>query len=246
LSNSISTAEKLEGDRLEPEGMGTWVSGPMLHRRRRYIVAFLSVASIALLIASINFPYWNVVLNAPQYPDGLKMQVHLTKVTGDVMEVDIINHYIGMKKMEEGAKFERSIALWGIALISIFSILFVFSGRKTVSLLAAPALIFPFVFLLDLFFWLYRYGHDLDPRAPISFKPFTPTLFGEGKIGQFSTVGSLDVGFYLVIGSFILILAALILRFLVCNACPYNTKCSLACPHLFLWPPQQYQDPEEP
>ena len=219
----------------------TWIPGPMLHTTRRIVVAALSVAAIVLLLASIKFPYWKVTLKAPQYPQGLHVSIFLNKVKGDTAEVNLLNHYIGMKKLENAAKFERNFAIYGVAFVSLFTLFFVFSDRKTMSLFALPALFFPIVFMIDLFYWLYTFGHRLDPHAPIKFTPFTPSLIGEGKIGQFATVGTLGVGFYLVIASFILVLGALILRFTVCNACPYREGCSLVCPHLFLWPPREYQ-----
>lgn len=218
-----------------------WIPGPMLHTTRRIILAVLTVVAVALLLASIKFPYWKVTLKAPQYPQGLHVSIFLNKVEGDTSEVDLLNHYIGMRKLEDAAQFERNIAIYGIAFVSLFTLLFVLSGRKVMSLFALPALIFPFAFILDLFFWLYTFGHKLDPHAPISFTPFTPRLVGEGVIGQFATVGTFGVGFYLVIASFVLVLAGLILRFTVCNACPYREGCSLVCPHLFLWPPREYQ-----
>jgi copper chaperone NosL len=219
----------------------TWIPGPMLHTTRRVIVAALSIAAVVLLLASLKFPYWRVTLKAPQYPQGLHVSIFLNKVEGDTSEVNLLNHYIGMKKLEMAAKFERNIAIYGLAFISLFTLLFVFSGRKSMSLFALPALFFPIVFIADLFFWLYTFGHRLDPHAPIKFTPFTPRLIGEGIIGQFATVGAIGLGFYLVIASFILVLGSLILRFTVCNACPYKERCSLVCPHLFLWPPQQHR-----
>ncbi len=225
------------------EGIITsWIPGPILDRKRRIAVAILSVMAIVFLGLSFMFPYWKVTLKAPQYPQGLHVYVYLNRVEGDTFEVDLLNHYIGMKKLEEAAKLERSLALYIVTLISLFTLFFVFSGKKVMSLFAIPALIFPIGFLLDLFYWLYRFGHDLDPYAPIRFKPFTPTLIGEGKIGQFATIGTLGPGFYLAMISFILVVTALIFRFMVCNACPYKEKCSLVCPHLFLWPPGKHQE----
>lgn len=223
----------------------SWIPGPILDRKRRFVVATLSVLAIAFLAASILFPYWEVTLKAPQYPDGLHVSVYINKVEGDVSEVDLLNHYIGMKKLDEAAKFERSIALYALSLVSLFTLFFVFSGRKIMSLFALPALAFPLGFLVDLSLWLYHFGHDLNPHAPIRFKPFTPHLIGEGKIGQFATVGVLETGFYLAIASFVFVVAALILRFTVCNKCPYREKCSIVCPHLFLWPPQHYREEKQ-
>lgn len=223
----------------------SWIPGPILDRKRRFIVVILSVIAIALLAASFIFPYWQVTLKAPQYPGGLHVYVFLNKVEGDVFEVDLLNHYIGMKKLGEAARFERSIALYALSLVSLFTIFFVFSGKKVMSLFALPALVFPIGFLADVFLWLYHFGHDLNPHAPIRFKPFTPHLLGEGKIGQFATVGVLEMGFYLAIASVIFVLMALILRFTVCNKCPFREKCSLMCPHLFLWPPQHYREEKQ-
>jgi hypothetical protein len=223
----------------------SWIPGPILNRKRRVLVAVLSIMAIVFLGVSFIFPYWKVTLKAPQYPQGLHVLVYLNRVEGDMFEVNLLNHYIGMKRLEEAAKLERSFVLYIISLTSLFTLFFVFSGKKVMSLFALPALLFPAGFLLDLFFWLYRFGHDLDPHAPIKFKPFTPHIIGEGKIGQFATIGVLEYGFYLAVVSVILVLIALILRFTVCNACPYKEKCSLICPHLFLWSPRQYQEEKQ-
>jgi hypothetical protein len=225
--------------------LASWIPGPILDRKRRFVVATLSVLAIVLLAGSILFPYWEVTLKAPQYPDGLHVFVYLNKVEGDVSEVDLLNHYIGMKKLGEAAQFERSIALYALSLVSLFTLFFVFSGKKVMSLFALPALGFPIGFLVDLSFWLYHFGHNLNPHAPIRFKPFTPHLLGEGRIGQFATVGVSEMGFYFAIASFIFVVTALILRFTVCNKCPHKEKCSLMCPHLFLWPPQQYREEKQ-
>jgi hypothetical protein len=66
---------------------------------------------------------------------------------------------------------------------------------------------------VDLFAWLYYAGHSLDPTAALSssIKPFTPRLLGEGDIGQFSTVASFGLGFYLALIAVLLVLAATLL-----------------------------------
>jgi copper chaperone NosL len=48
---------------------------------------------------------------------------------------------------------------------------------------------------------LYVYGHELDPTAPITIKPFTPAIFGSKQIANFSTqsypqTGSILVGVF--------------------------------------------------
>lgn len=43
---------------------------------------FFLVAAV-LLILSIGVPYWGLVLEAPQYPGGLRMRVFVNYMTGD-------------------------------------------------------------------------------------------------------------------------------------------------------------------
>jgi hypothetical protein len=51
-------------------------------------------------------------------------------------------------------------------------------------------------------FWLDSFGQNLDPAAPLSssIKPFTPTLLGEGGIGQFYTYAEVGTGWWLAVG----------------------------------------------
>ena len=37
---------------------------------------------------------------APQYPEGLSMQIWIDNLTGDVRIISALNHYIGMKHIE--------------------------------------------------------------------------------------------------------------------------------------------------
>ena len=189
-----------------------------------------------MIFTSFFFPYWHFTLVAPQYPYGLHVTVYLNKIEGDVRELDILNHYIGMKKMEEAAQFERKIAFWAITLLSIATIVFLYSGRKSAVLLALPAVGFPIGFVADLFYWLYKFGHELNPNAPIKIQPFTPTLIGEGKIAQFTTYAKFGVGFWMAVLAAILMIVALFLRIGVCNACPVKERCSWICPRLPIWP----------
>ena len=50
-------------------------------------------------------------LVAPQYPKGLKLDISLTGITGDVKEIDILNHYIGMRTMSDAASLESAMSL---------------------------------------------------------------------------------------------------------------------------------------
>jgi copper chaperone NosL len=87
----------------------------------------------------------------------------------------------------------------------------IFIHTKWVVLLALPALLYPIIFVADMYFWLRNFGLNLDPTAALSnyIEPFVPTILGEGLIGQFKTISSFGIGFYLACLASILILVGL-------------------------------------
>jgi len=181
-------------------------------RRLHYLWPTLCLVTAAiLLVISIFLPYWSLVLHAPQYPDGLVVHAYLNRLDGDVQEIDGLNHYIGMRPLGEAAHFEKSVAVFGVAALALVVIAAVFIHSPWSAVLTFPAIVFPGIFLLDLFFWLYNFGHNLGPRAALSnaIKPFTPTVLGEGVIGQFKTVAYADFGLLLATAASLMILAGL-------------------------------------
>ena len=184
--------------------------------------SLLWIVAAVLLIVSAAFPYWGMVLEAPQYPGGLKMRVFVNEMTGDkdptldeVSEIDGLNHYIGMKSLYEAAELERAIAVPVLLLFTAFLVVAAVWRRRWVWLLVVPAIGFPFAFLADLGLWMRHYGQNLDPYAPLSsaIHPFVPPVLGEGVIGQFRTVAYVDTGWYLAVGAGLLIIVGLVFRF---------------------------------
>ena len=161
-------------------------------------IAFACII-LGCYLVSYYFPMWNFTFIAPQYPHGLRLEVFLTGARGDVFEIDIINHYIGMSKLEHAAVTERLIAPYVLLLLALFSLLVTFlsSINKWIRLaMSAPVLGFPIVFTGTFYFWLYQFGHNLNPAAPVEIAPFTPTIIGTGIIGQFRTFAIPGLGFY--------------------------------------------------
>lgn len=191
-----------------------------IHLMRWLPPLLLGVAAL-LLVVSISFPYWGMILEAPQYPGGLTMRLFVNRMAGDentrldeVREIDGLNHYIGMKSMYDAAPIERAIAIPGIIGMIIALGIVALWRRRWVWLLAVPALTFPVVFLGDLAFWLNYYGQNLDPNAPLSssIRPFTPAVLGQSTIGQFKTNAFVDTGWYLAAAAAVLVLVALLIR----------------------------------
>jgi len=200
----MKESELIFGPRIPKE---SWENG----RKRFLIPSILLVIAAIILLISIFTPYWGITLHAPQYPGGLEAKLYVNRVTGDVNEIDGLNHYIGMKPMGEAAPLERSLSIFMIVGIVLLTISAIYVHSPIALFLSVPAILYPVFFLGDLYFWLWNFGMNLDKRAPLSgaIKPFVPPLLGEGKIGQFRTVASWEIGLYMSIVASILILVGL-------------------------------------
>lgn len=181
---------------------------------RQWMASGLLVVAGVLLLASLLFPYWRVDLQAGIYPKGLSLQLRPYRLEGDVAEIDELNHYIGMRKLDSAGQLERKIAIPSIIIAGLCLFAAAFVPRKWSMWLTIPGLVFPFVFLGELYWWLADSGLNLDPKAPLnhSIKPFVPPIFGEGRIAQFAASASFQMGFYLALLATILSRVALYLK----------------------------------
>jgi hypothetical protein len=170
----------------------------------------LMVAALLLMI-SMFLPYWRLRLYAPQYPKGLAVNVYVNHLEGDMREIDGLNHYLGMPSLDAGGQFERSISMISMVVLGLLLIASVFVHNRWAALLTLPALLFPVIFIADLWLILYQYGHSIDPQSALggAIEPFTPPLMGLGKIGQFATFSSFQPGFYMALAAMVVILIGL-------------------------------------
>lgn len=166
-------------------------------------------------IGSASIPIWAVSLEAPNYPkkafpEGIPVFFHFDGFSGEVHEMNTINHYVGMDPMWVGGVFEREIGIYALLGLSIGIILFIAYNTKALSYIMLIPAALPFIFVADYSFWLYWFGHNLHDWGMFKIKPFMPTVFGDGKIAQFTTHSYPTIGFYLLlIISFFSILAFL-------------------------------------
>lgn len=183
--------------------------------RMRYLwpTIFLVIAAVFLL-TSLFLPYWSLILHAPQYPKGLVIHAYVDHLEGDVQEIDGLNHYIGMRPLNEAAQLERKISFFAITAMALLIIAAIFIHSHWSLLLALPAILLPPVFLIDLYFWMNHFGQNLDPTAALSssIAPFTPTILGEGVIGQFRTEAIADIGLLLAMAASVFIIIGLYLQ----------------------------------
>lgn len=180
-------------------------------RRRAAVTVTLTLAAAGLLLASYAFPYWQMELDSPQSPK-LHLIVYLHGFGGDVWEIDIVNRYVGMKPLAPAARLERQLSLFGLILIAVLLVLSLFAGRLS-PWLKVPGILFPAIFAGVKAYFLYDYGHDLDPFAPVRIEPFMPALIGEQHIAQaqVTTYSSFEMGFFMSLAAAGLLLLTLVI-----------------------------------
>jgi len=139
-----------------------------LQSRTRWTVAVAAVALVAVYI----FPIWQISLDAPQYPEGLGMEIWVHTVTGenpnDLQNINGLNHYIGMKEIDPASIPELVYMPWIIAgLIALGLGVALVNRRWALALWATLFLLFAVAGMVDFYLWSYDYGHDLNPEAAI-------------------------------------------------------------------------------
>lgn len=186
------------------------------HRARYFRPTLCFAGAMALLVLSMFLPYWTLRLEAPQFPKGLHVSAYVNRLVGevdpitnsnDLEQLDELNHYVGMPSLEDGAKLERTVSVIAIVVFAGLLVAAVWIHSRWALLAALPALLFPLAFLVDLQYWLWNYGHSLDPRAPLASAvgEFTPHIFGPSKIAQFDTMAMPGWGLILATAASVLV-----------------------------------------
>lgn len=160
--------------------------------------------AVTLFAVSFALPVWESNIVAPQYPNGLGVRVYVDRVEGDTFEVNLLNHYVGMRHVEDMATIERSLAIYLLVLAGCAAVFSLTLERPVWRMLfALPLLLFPVGMFVDLLGWLYYSGHALDPTSALSMtvKPFMPKLVGYQKVANFHVWSSLGWGAWLQIAA---------------------------------------------
>lgn len=150
-----------------------------------------------------SMPVWSFSLEAPNYPkeafpQGLPVFIHFDGLSGEVHEMDTINHYVGMASMQRGAPYERALAPYALVIVALIFVLFIFYNNKWINRFMIIPMLLPFMFIAIYAYWLYWFGHNLH-RGAITMEPFMPVLLGDGKVAQFTTHAYPAVGFWLLV-----------------------------------------------
>ena len=166
----------------------------------------LATASL-LLIGAFVLPLWAVYLQAPQYPEGLGMLIRVNDVAGmkpnDLSNINNLNHYIGMKRIEPASIPELRVMPFVVAGLMALGFAAALTGKRRlartwVGLFAVAAI----VGLVDFYKWEYDYGHDLDTENAIIKVPgmnYQPPLIGSKQLLNFRATSLPAAGGYALI-----------------------------------------------
>lgn len=180
-------------------------------RTSRVLLFFSSLA----LAAVIWLPIWRIELDAPQYPEGLALQIHANDIKGDVDIINGLNHYIGMKTLHKEDFVEFSILPYIILFFAMLMLVTMLVGKKRLLFFSfGLLLVFGVIAMMDFWRWEYDYGHDLNPDAAIQVPgmAYQPPLIGFKQLLNFGAYSIPDIGGWLFIAAGFLVLTAVILE----------------------------------
>ncbi|MEN7546903.1 hypothetical protein AAG747_03215 [Rapidithrix thailandica] len=172
----------------------------------------LMALAAVLLLCTFLFPIWRITLVAPQYPDGISMYIWINKITGDtdytLQNINILNHYVGMKYIEPDTIPELSYFPYVIVGMSLIGLLAaIIRNRYFYLVWVVLLLVLASLGLYDFYLWEYDYGHNLSPNAPIKIPgmAYQPPLIGVKMLLNFEAtslphLGSLFIGLAMLLG----------------------------------------------
>ena len=158
----------------------------------------ISVLIISLALIAVYFlPVWEIELEAPQYPEGLGMNIWINKITGDLNTINGLNHYIGMKTIQPDSIKELTLMPYILGALILLGISVVIAGRK--KLLIVWVVFFMMLGIagaVDFYLWEYDYGHNLNPEAAIKIPgmSYQPPLIGSKQLANFTAYSIPDTG----------------------------------------------------
>lgn len=145
----------------------------------------LLAVGIVLLGLAYILPLWRIELEAPQYPEPIGMLIHVNTLRGigehDLENINILNHYIGMKPIEPESIPELRFMPWILAaLIGLGGLAFAVPRRWLIAVWIAAIAFAGTLGLYDFDQWEREYGSHLNPNAPIKIEGMTykPPLIG--------------------------------------------------------------------
>jgi hypothetical protein len=155
-----------------------------------------------------------MTLFAPQYQDGLRLSIYSWKLEGgnngqDVREINVLNHYIGMRDIDSSAFTEFEWMPFVVGALGLLLLRAAVLGHM--GHLVDVVVLFVYFGLFSLWSFahkLWLWGHDLAPSAPVKVAGFMPPLFGYQKVANFEVYSYPEMGSYAMAAVAVLLLTA--------------------------------------
>ncbi|MBC8753345.1 hypothetical protein H2O64_01600 [Kordia sp. YSTF-M3] len=178
--------------------------------------SILMILGALLLMGLFQFPLWNIMLGAPQYPEPLGMNIYIDGIQGmnefDIQNIDGLNHYIGMKTIPKAIdmwEFEVfPIVIASMSIIGVIIGLFGYFGKVSHHWFLGWLLVITILGVLGMYdfnAWMIDYGTNLDPNAIMKLQnpdgtamSYKPPLLGHQKLLNFDAYSYPRLGGYLM------------------------------------------------
>lgn len=179
------------------------------HQRRLIVLA-------ALVLLPVFFfpvlPIWVMKLYAPQYREGLTLTIYTNTIKGDLQNINTLNHYVGMRAIKPDDFDEFKYLPQALTGFGVLALLAALVNRRWLAI-AGWLLFTAFAgyMFVDYAEWLWKYGHQLDPRAALKIPAFAPPLIGFKQMANFKVwslpgPGTILLGIAWALGPIILLL----------------------------------------
>ena len=188
--------------------MARYLTGTFGTAERRLILL------AALVLLPVFFlpvlPIWTMKLWAPQYREGLTLLIYAHTIKGDLQSINILNHYVGMHAITPDDFREFRFLPQALTLFGVLALLAALVNRRWLAIVGWLAFSgFAAYMFRDYALWLYHYGHDLNPHAPIRLPAFSPPLIGFKQMANFKVLsvpgpGTLLLGLAWLLGPAVL------------------------------------------
>lgn len=176
-----------------------------MKNQARVVLALLVVP----LVMAFSQPLWQISMTAPQYLEGLYMDIYAYKLEGGndgqhITEINTLNHYIGMRKLDAAAAADLDWIPFALGALVLLALRAAAIGtiRDLLDLVVVTGYVSVFAFGRFVY-RLWVFGHDLDPHAPVKVKPFMPVILGHKTVANFETYSYPQAGSFLL-GTFAL------------------------------------------
>ena len=180
-------------------------------KKLRIILMSAGFGAIAVWMSMAMYTEGGVMMLSDGYRSALQTSLDL--------DVEDIHNWSGIEAVTEsyrdtlGMYFPQkeviipkvaSLEMWtnGITLALIFAMVVLVIGsavnRLFYWMLILIPIMLPVFFVIDYAGWLWYFGHNLNSMGAFAVKPFMPTVFGQGKVAQFSTHSYPHIGYFIM------------------------------------------------